>query len=260
MPCADDLFAAPRCHPLRRCSAHHNTRIPAPLHRMQRVQPTWAWARRLSIPIGSPRASEEGAGTWTRCCFCFFLSAFLPSTLLPSARYAQTRLARIIVAALPSNRLTYLCLCLCASLSSPMQMVRRCIMAERLRECCPNSRVPASPAATCTCNLPCTTALLCSRPHPGTLHTWCKGRLTRPRQQPEPCGAASKAISPTATLPDSTHMPCLLLSLARALDPPLTGPRLPGCTGFVTLLALAHTCTHLHNLMYRTLLYLVRMH
>jgi hypothetical protein len=164
------------------------------------------------------------------------------------------------MAALPSNRLTYLCLCLCASLSSPMQMVRRCIMAERLRECCPNSRVPASPAATCTCSLPCTTALLCSRPHPGTLHTWCKGRLTRPRHRrttARTMWGSYKSCQPdchTATLPDSTHMPYLLLSLARALDPPLTGPRLPGCTGFVTLLTLAHTTLAQSHVPYSTVL------
>jgi hypothetical protein len=95
---------------LRRCSAHHNTRIPAPLHRMQRVQPTWAWARRLSIPIGSPRASEEGAGTWTRCCLGFLLSAFLASTLGTAVSSLRSD-----AAALPSDRLTYLCLCLCLS-------------------------------------------------------------------------------------------------------------------------------------------------
>jgi hypothetical protein len=226
---------------------------------MQRVQPTWAWARRLSIPIGSPRASEEGAGTWTRCCFCFFLSAFLPSTLLPSARYAQTRLARIIVAALPSNRLTYLCLCLCASLSSPMQMVRRCIMAERLRECCPNSRVPASPAATCTCNLPCTTALLCSRPHPGTLHTWCKGRLTRPRQQKNnsqnhvgPLQKLSARLPHCLTVPICLVCCCHWRAPSILLSPVHGSPAAPASSLCSHLHTLAHTCTISCTVLYCT--------
>jgi hypothetical protein len=232
---------------------------------MQRVQPTWAWARRLSIPIGSPRASEEGAGTWTRCCFCFFLSAFLPSTLLPSARYAQTRLARIIVAVLPSNPSDVpvsvpVCLSQLANANgatlhhggTPSRM-----LSKFPRTCVASSHLYLYPTVYYSL------ALLAPSPrHTPHVVQGATDATEATEEQPEPCGAATKAVSPTATLPPCLTVPKCLVCCCHwrapsiLLSPVHGSPAAPASS----LCSLAHTCSHLHNLMYRTLLYLVRMH